>query len=261
MVKPVRLSAVAILGLFLSWGAGAQMRGGGVAIRMAPARQAAPMRMVSPGRTPTVFASGMRLNRRASVIQVFPDHFITPNSVFLPSSTLIADQVSVPGLGFDFVHLAAVSGNIGFNTPSFRVGRNFPDSGFITPVFFGGYPYYLDEAYYPPPQQQQPQVIVIQQPVPMTVMQQAAPAATGSGDSSNNSAIAPASSVAPVRDVGEFVLVRRDGKILFASMFSIVGSELRFVTPEGIRRTLPMAELDTDATRAMNEARGTTLQF
>ena len=235
------------------------MRGG--ATQMAPARQAAPMRMASPARTPAGFASGMQLNRRASVIQVFPNHLITPNNFFLPSSTLLADQLSVPALGFDYTHLAAVSGGLGFNTPSIRVGRHFLDSGFITPVFFGGYPYYLDATDYPAPPQQQPQVIVIQQPVPMTVLQQAAP--TASGDARNNSAAAPPSSVAPapVRDVGEFVLVRRDGKILFATVYSIIGSDLRYVTPEGIRRTLPMAELDGDATRAMNEARGTTLQF
>jgi hypothetical protein len=64
-----------------------------------------------------------------------------------------------------------------------------------------------------------------------------------------------------VRDVGEFILVRRDGKILFASVYSIIGSDIRYVTPEGFRHTLPVAELDVDATRAMNEARGTTFQF
>ena len=199
MVKPLRFGVVAILGLFFSSGAGAQMRGGG-AMQMAPVRQAAPMRMASPARTPTMFASGMQVNRRASVIQVFPNQLITPNSVFLPSSTLIADQVSVPGLGFDYAHLAAISGGLSFNTPGFRVGRHFRDPGFITPVFFGGYPYYADEGDYAPPQQQQPQVIVIQQPVPMTVMQQAAPSV--SVDSNNNAAAAPSSSVAPVREVG-----------------------------------------------------------
>ena len=260
MVKSVRFGSVAILGLLFSSGAGAQMRGGSVAVQMVPARQAAPTRMASPGRMPAGFASGMQLNRRASVIQVFPNQRITPTSVFLPSSTLIADQVSVPGLGFDYAHLAAVSGNLRFNTPSFRDGRHFRDPGFITPVFFGGYPYYSDEAdYAPPQQQQQPQVIVIQQPVPMTVTQQAAP--SGSIDSNNDAAAVPPSPVAPVRDVGEFVLVQRNGKILFASIYTIIGSDLRYVTPEGIRRTLHMAELDADATRAMNEARGTTVQF
>ena len=66
---------------------------------------------------------------------------------------------------------------------------------------------------------------------------------------------------AAVPDVGDFILVRRDGRILFASAFSITGDQLRYVTPEGIRRSLPMAELDSDATQQMNEARGTTVQL
>ena len=90
--------------------------------------------------------------------------------------------------------------------------------------------------------------------------QQPTASAAGAGESSN-AAVAPPSSPAPVPDVGEFILVRRDGKILFASVYSVVGTELRYVTPEGIRRTLPVTELDAEATRAMNEARGSTVQF
>jgi hypothetical protein len=48
---------------------------------------------------------------------------------------------------------------------------------------------------------------------------------------------------------------------LFASVFSVVGSQLQYVTPEGIRRTLPISELDAGATQQMNEARGTTVQI
>ena len=47
----------------------------------------------------------------------------------------------------------------------------------------------------------------------------------------------------------------------FASAFSIVGDQLRYVTPEGIRHSVPMAEMDPDATQQMNEARGTTVQL
>jgi hypothetical protein len=61
--------------------------------------------------------------------------------------------------------------------------------------------------------------------------------------------------------VGDFILIRRDGRILFASAFSITGDQLRYVTPEGIRRSLPMSDLDADATQQMNEARGTTVQL
>jgi hypothetical protein len=41
----------------------------------------------------------------------------------------------------------------------------------------------------------------------------------------------------------------------------VSGTQVQYVTPEGIRRTLPLDELDTGATEEMNEARGTTLQF
>jgi hypothetical protein len=44
-------------------------------------------------------------------------------------------------------------------------------------------------------------------------------------------------------------------------VFSVTGTQVQYVTPEGIRHTLPLAELDTSATQEMNEARGTTLQF
>jgi len=55
--------------------------------------------------------------------------------------------------------------------------------------------------------------------------------------------------------------VRRDGRVLFASMYSVVGSQLRYISPEGIRYTLPLTDLDGDATREMNEARGTTVEI
>jgi hypothetical protein len=65
----------------------------------------------------------------------------------------------------------------------------------------------------------------------------------------------------PIPDVGDFILVRRDGRIVFASVFSVVGSQLQYVTPEGIRHSIAMSDLDADATQQMNEARGTTVQI
>ena len=80
----------------------------------------------------------------------------------------------------------------------------------------------------------QPQIIVIQQPV------SSQPQVTSSGSEAEN---LPASgpqleAAAPIRDVGDFILVRRDGRILFASIFSVVGTQLQYVTPEGIRHTV-----------------------
>jgi hypothetical protein len=162
---------------------------------------------------------------------------------------------AVPGLGFDYPHLAAISGN-SLGTASFRAG--FTDgSSFITPVFLGGYPY----EYQPAPQQ--PQVIIIQQPSPIVVVQQPTPVSQApSAPSKENAAPSPPpAEAAPAQDVSPFVLIRRDGKTLFATAYSVSGADLRYITPEGIRRTLPLADLDASATQRMNEDRGATFQL
>ena len=167
----------------------------------------------------------------------------------------------MPGLGFDYPHLAAISAALCNSSSGFGPQGNFGQGAFV-PILFGGYPYYDDLGQeYEQPQQQasaqtQPQIIVIQQPVPVQT-------GAGSGsDAVNYSAPSPVpEAAAPVRDVGEFVLVRRDGRVLFASMYTISGKQLTYVTPEGFRRTLALADLDADATQQMNEARGTTVQI
>ena len=63
----------------------------------------------------------------------------------------------------------------------------------------------------------------------------------------------------PVKDVGEFILVRRDGQVTLAVAFTTANGRLTYVTREGIRRSFPVAELDNEATREMNDANGTTL--
>jgi hypothetical protein len=161
-------------------------------------------------------------------------------------------------LGFDYVHLAAISGAL--HNGSFRFGHHEHNGGgSFVPIWFGGYPFYYDESGYEQPPQQaepQPQIIVIQQPAA------AQPAADSSSEAESPAPATSAPQISePVRDVGEFILVRRDGRILFASMFSVAGEQLLYVTPEGMRRTIPVAELDADATQQMNEARGTTVQI
>jgi hypothetical protein len=178
---------------------------------------------------------------------------------------LAPDNLSgVPGLGFDFPHLAATSKGSD-NDPTSHFGRhNHGGQGFFIPIFFGGYTYYDDLGVEQPEQQPvqeaaaQPQIVVTQQPVSSP--------ATQENDSSAAGAIASAAPsameiVTEVPDIGDFILVRRDGRILFASVFWVVGEQLQYVTPEGIRRTLAMSDLDADGSQQMNEARGTTVQF
>ena len=65
----------------------------------------------------------------------------------------------------------------------------------------------------------------------------------------------------PVRELGEFVLIRRDGTLLFAVAYAAGQGRITYVTREGLRRTLPLAELDLEATAQINEQCGTTFRL
>jgi hypothetical protein len=254
----VHLTGATVVALLACSAAGAQTRGGGSFGASMPGR-VAPMRMPGTARVsgvaPARRISGPQGTRPSTVIHLQPNGRVISSNGSFANSDDFGDDIGVPGLGFDYSHLAAVSGNFRFNPPGFGRGSHHRRD-FITPVFFGGFPYYSD---YPDYQQepQQPQIIVIQQPAPAATVQQAAPAAA----ETYTDTAAPAAPAAPVREVGELILVRRDGRVLFASVFSVTGTQVQYVTPEGIRHTLPLADLDTVATQEMTEARGTTLQF
>jgi hypothetical protein len=251
--------AVAVVGMLLTcFAAGAQPRGGAPAMpgRVAP-MAVSPARGFSPSGGPV--SSGAHLARQGTVIHISPNGRVLSNAGSFGNPVNFAGGNAVPGLGFDYPHLAAVGGNFRGNPPSFGRGVH-QHRNFTTPLFFGGFPYYSDYSDYSDnqqeqqqqQQQQQPQVIVIQPP---------APAPIAPSPETIPEVAQPAAPQAPVRDVGEFILVRRDGRVLFASIFSVTGTQVQYVTPEGIRRSLPLSELDTVATQEMNEARGTTLQF
>jgi hypothetical protein len=251
---------------FVSFAVQAQGRGGGSGAMSA---RVAPM-PVRTGRAANLsgapVSSGARGVRPATVIQISPSGRTFSSTGSFANSINFGDGNGVPGLGFDYPHLAAVGGNFRGNPPGFGRGGH-RERNFVTPFLYGGFPYYSDFGDYQQepqqqepqqePQQQQPQVIVIQQPVPAAPVDQSvasAPQTTPNGTQ-------PAPAPAPVPEVGELVLVRRDGRVLFASIFSVTGNQVQYVTPEGIRRVLPLSDLDTVATQEMNEARGTTLQF
>ncbi len=54
----------------------------------------------------------------------------------------------------------------------------------------------------------------------------------------------------------EFIFVRRDGTVFFAVAYSWENKALRYITSQGLRRTVTQDELDLDATRQFNEQRG-----
>lgn len=161
----------------------------------------------------------------------------------------------VPGLGFDYAHVAAVGGGRG---RGHRPGRNlrrpyvayFPffGGGYYMPLFddyddsyddsgYGG-DQYADtigpDDYYPPGP-----------PPPRYAADQYYPPAP-----------APAAEPAPPRPADEYVFVRRDGTVFFAIAYTWNKGTLSYVTDDGVRRSVAGSALDLDATQQFNEQRG-----
>ena len=114
------------------------------------------------------------------------------------------------------------------------------------------YPYGYDNQYPPSSSAvpdyytQQPQFMI---PQPGTV----APA-----ESAPSAAL---STPVPPPELGQLILVRRDGKVLLAVAFTVRNGDLTYVTTEGARRSFPVSELDKEATRQMNDANGTSVSL
>jgi hypothetical protein len=269
MIGKLRL-LTAVLGSILAVSvAGAQTRGGGVSVRM-PSLAVRPMARIS-GPYSSGFARRSPAIQPATSFRISADGHVVSGFTPVTFSAGQGAGIGVPGLGFDYPHLAAISGGLQSGARrGFERGRH-SGQGYYVPILFGGYPYYLDGSldYGQPDQpeqvqsQAQPQVIVIQQPVPAVAGQQAsfpqdADAGIGGGQSS---ALASPAPEAPAPNVGEIILIRKDGRVLFASAFSVVGTQLRYISPEGILHKFPVTELDSEATQQMNEARGNSVQI
>jgi hypothetical protein len=179
-------------------------------------------------------------------------------NTFFPGDTFgDAFGFPVPGLGFDFPHLAAVNGNLAVRAlidPATQAQialalrlRGF-NSGFVSPFFFGGgFPIVMETpgvvAQQPEAAPQAP-IIVVAPPAAQT----AAP-------------LTAAVDQPPLPDPGEFVLVQRDGRLLFAVAFTAQPGHVVYVTKEGLRRSIALDQLDVDTTLRMNEERGSSIQI
>ena len=209
----------------------------------------------APGRAPMSFRSPsarvpMTFSNRVAPRAVRVGTPLYPNFAPIPFGS-----AAVPGLGFDYEHLVAVSPPRRDRFGHLRSGR------LITPVFFGGLPYYGDDIAYdgaydsaplePQPQPVQPPIFILQAPQFDPGREPVAPAPQ----------VSNAVPEAPVPDAGEFILVRRDGQVAMAVAFTTTGNRLTYITREGTRRSFSLSELDKDATLQMNEANGTTLKL
>ena len=125
-----------------------------------------------------------------------------------------------------------------------------------TPVVSNTFPFF-------PFSQGSSPVIIVQQP-PVVIMQQPAPEEFRERVERVRQVEPEARAVPPpepLREVPEYVLVRRDGAILSAVAYSTEGDRLIYITKDGFRKSVALAELDIERTRRMNEERGTTLRL
>jgi hypothetical protein len=71
---------------------------------------------------------------------------------------------------------------------------------------------------------------------------------------------APARAAEPAspapQEAEQFVFVRRDGTVFFAVAYVWENGALRYITSEGLRRTVSQDALDLAATQQFNEQRG-----
>ena len=153
------------------------------------------------------------------------------------------DCNSAPGLGFDAVHQAAICGSgIGFG------GRGFSGSSFF-PFFDGGF--FLPGS---PTAVEDSSAADNSQPEDTDAQVR---------DRGRRNRVAEPVTAPPVEassstpaDDEQFVFVRRDGTVFFAVAYAWENGALRYVTSQGLRRTVTQDALDLDATREFNEQRG-----
>jgi hypothetical protein len=151
------------------------------------------------------------------------------------------DFSTAPGLGFDETHVVATRGR-----RSGEHGRNRFDSGFF-PFFDGGF-------ILPTP------VTVEQAPQNEAQEQSVEPDTQERAQRVRPPEPAPASSAeathAPPRETEEYVFVRRDGTVFFAVAYSWDNGLLRYITQDGLRRSISGDVLDLGATQQFNDQRG-----
>ena len=244
----LRLSALALAGLNLPLFAAAQHHGGmagtapaghagAVIVHAAPVGRAgvasAPHVLARSGRTGVVARTptGVRHARHINN----GDNFVAGEGD--------VNFNDVPGLGFDFPHLAAVNGSRHF-------GRTFFDGA---PFFDGGFLFGAPS-------------VSIEQPAEGQVEAEDAIAGNAVGGEpvrrsprmheAESSSAPPAADPAAEREIEQYVFVKRDGGLEFAVAYSWVNGTLRYITPDGKRRTMVRDALDLNATEQFNEQRG-----
>ena len=215
----------------------------------------------------------IRSSQPAATFSPAPGGTLLVNGVPLSAVDVLAGGVSsLPNPGFDFTHHSAVNRNAGVRAlidpvtqHQLALARQIRrETPLVVPVAF---PLVINNI----------QVNVTPQP-PVVILQ----GVGGNGDADLEERVerleragyavsgprlesparpATREDVPEPRELGEYVLMRQDGTVAFAVAFSVERERIVYITREGLRRALPLAELDAAATLEMNEQRGTTLRL
>jgi hypothetical protein len=163
------------------------------------------------------------------------------------SGRALLSQDTVPGLGFDYAHVAALHPN-GIHGHDHNRRNN---SAFF-PLFFGGgyylpiFPDDVDEA----PATEAQAVDNGQYEPPQPALR------PGDYDSRQNRPPVPSRDVIAEDQPEPYVFVRRDGTLFFATAYAWENDTLRYITAEGLRHSVTADKLDLNATQQFNEQRG-----
>lgn len=239
-------------------GAHGGVAGGGAHVRV---HSSAPMggHFSSGSHTATMaphFAPGARLVRAPSGRTVLRMPAPRTASNLRPTNNRRLISQDVPGLGFDYTHLAAVGRSRGHGRGQFGDRDHDRRRSFVAyfPFFGGGYyePLFPEEyddngtaadndeteGVEPDDYPQGPP------PRPEEYAQNYPPAPPMPVEAG------------PAKPADEYVFVRRDGTLFFAMAYAWENGTLRYVTGEGLRRSVEGNTLDLDATKQFNEQRG-----
>ncbi len=255
MVRQIILTGVAIL-----LPVGAQAQGHGMMPQVSHAIAVAPRGvMQAPHAGTAQVMPAARIGIRGGVVRpktgtpmargTHTQRVVTPRRRFENEDiNRRSDCNSAPGFGFDAVHQAAVCGSSGVDSRrrGLQVPLFFPffDGGFFLP----GSSAAVEESSAAEASQQEEAEAESRERSRRyrASLQAAAP---------TPAAAIETASPAP-RENDEFVFVRRDGTVFFAVAYAWENGTLRYVTSEGLRRTVKQDALDMGATQQFNEQRG-----
>lgn len=209
-------------------------------------------------RSTGVRVSTVRARPVGAHVMANPGSRVAATAPFLGSAPFLPFSGS---LGFNFTNFTPFNGSADFGIEAAidpatqwrifeaeRFLRGTRGIGFNSGVFLldGGGEYAVPESESTSDGSQQPVIVVQQAPSQQSSAQPA----------SDETAPAP-----PLPDVGQFTLVLKDGSKIQAVAFTEANGRIIYITTDGSRRTIAASALDADATKELNEERGTPLQL